>query len=381
MKLFILAGEPSGDRIGADLVERLRARVTSLELSGVGGADLTGQGLASMFPMRELSVMGWRDILPRLPWLHLRAWQVARAIVRNTPDVVVLVDAQIFSAVVAGHVRRMGGTMPIVLYVAPAVWAWAPGRATKIKPLFDEVMAVLPFEPRVMRELGGPTTHYVGHPAVGRLAFRDTAPERGALLLMPGSRDGELRRHLPLFRDAAEAISHHPRVTRLVLPTLPFLADRLRREVAAWSVPVEVVTGPEARTAAYAEALAACTSMGTATLELALSGVPMVGTYVADAGQEKRWYKYGVKFASLPNVMLDRMVVPEALFPETGIDPAQLSAALNQVLEPAQSAAQVAAFGELRSMMINGLPGDPLEDPAARVLAIVSADRSGRSLA
>ena len=133
MKLFILAGEPSGDRIGADLVERLRARDPKLTVAGVGGAELAGQGLHSMFPMSELSVMGWRDILPRLPWLHFRAWQVARAIVRERPDVAVLVDAQIFSAVVAGHVRRMGAETPILLYVAPAVWAWAPARGSSLK--------------------------------------------------------------------------------------------------------------------------------------------------------------------------------------------------------------------------------------------------------
>jgi lipid-A-disaccharide synthase len=367
LKLFILAGEPSGDRLGADLVERLRER-TELELVGVGGQDLIGQGLKTMFPMRELSVMGWRDIIPRLPWLHFRAWQVARKIVRTKPDVVVLVDAQIFSAVVAGHVRRMRSDVPIILYVAPAVWAWAPERAQKLIPLFNEVLSVLPFEPRVMRELGGPPTHYVGHPATKRLTFRTTAPERGPLLLLPGSREGELRRHLPLMRAVAEDLRSHPRVSSIVIPTLPFLAERLRRATEGWATPVEIVSNIAQRTHAYAEAIAACTSMGTATLELALAGVPMAGTYVGDKGQEQRFLKYKVKHVSLPNVLLGQPLVPEVLFVEPSVEPDKLSDAMRRVVDYG-AADQLAGFRQIRATMEEGLPESPVVDPVERVLS------------
>src|SRR5262245_48293743 len=133
LKLFVLAGEPSGDRIGADLVERLRARV-ALELTGVGGNELEAAGLHSLFPMRELAVMGWADVLPRLPLLLWRVRQVARAIIRNRPDVTVLIDAQVFSRLVAERLRRAGYDLPVLLYVAPAVWAWKSDRAPKLKP-------------------------------------------------------------------------------------------------------------------------------------------------------------------------------------------------------------------------------------------------------
>src|SRR5687767_941789 len=132
LRLFTLAGEPSGDRIGADLVQRLRSR-TDLELMGVGGEELESVGLRSLFPMRELAVMGWRDVLPRLPLLLWRARQVARAIVRGASDVVVLIDAQEFNRVVARQVRAGGSRVPMLLYVAPAVWAWKPERAAAIK--------------------------------------------------------------------------------------------------------------------------------------------------------------------------------------------------------------------------------------------------------
>src|SRR5690606_15528125 len=174
--------------------------------------------------------------------------------IRDQPDVVVLIDSQVFVRVVAERVRQAGGRVPMLLYVAPAVWAWAPERAAKLKPLFDEVLAVLPFEPRVMAELGGPPTHYVGHPALTRQPMRAAQPPRGPFLLLPGSRMGELRRHLGLMRAAVEALREHPQVSGFVLPTLGTFKDRLAAEVAGWPAPVEVVTG-RARDAAFAAAV------------------------------------------------------------------------------------------------------------------------------
>lgn len=365
MRIFILAGEPSGDRLAADLVARLRGRDPDLEIAGVGGDELIAQGLNSLFPMRELSVMGWSDIIPRLPWLYNRAFQVARTIVRLKPDVVVFVDAQIFSAVVARRVRKAGYTAPILLYVAPSVWAWAPERAAKLKPVFDEILGVLPFEPRVMRELGGPPTQYVGHPAVANFAMRRAQPESGPLMLMPGSREGELRRHLPMFRATAERLANHPRVTGFVLPTLPFLAARLKTEVNRWDVPVTVVTSAEDREEAFAASVAALTSMGTSTLELALAGVPMVGTYVADSAQVGRFFKYGARYTCLPNIVLNRLLVPEVLFDVPDAD--ELGTTVARTLQPARIERQLAGFREMREVMERGAPGDGLADAVDRV--------------
>lgn len=367
MRLFILAGEPSGDRLAADLVRRLRQADDTLQVAGVGGDELTAEGLTSLFPMRELSVMGWADILPRMPWLYYRAFQVAQAIVRLKPDVVVFVDAQIFSAVVARRVRKSGSTVPILLYVAPSVWAWAPERAAKIKPLFDEVLAVLPFEPRVMRELGGPPTSYVGHPAVANFAMRREQPKTGPLMLMPGSREGELRRHLPMFRATAERLANHPGVTEFVLPTLPFLAARLKAEVNRWDVPVTVVTTAEDREDAFATAVGAVTSMGTSTLELALAGVPMVGTYVADTAQVARFFRYRARYTCLPNIVLNRLLVPEVLFDVP--DAEELAATVARTLEPTRIERQLTGFREMRGLMEQGAAGDALADAAERVQA------------
>lgn len=367
LRLFIMAGEASGDRIGADLVQRLRRR-TDVDLSGVGGPELRAEGLVSLYPMENLSVMGWSDVLKRLPLLLWRIRQTANAIIRQRPDTVVLIDSQVFAKAVARRVRRASPDIATLLYVAPTVWAWRPERAAQMKPLFDEVLAVLPFEPKVMAELGGPPTSYVGHPALTRFPMRPEQPERGPLLLLPGSRIGELRRHLDLMRQAAELLQSHPRVTGFVIPTLTSLADRLRAEVANWPVPVEIVTG-EARQAAFASAYAAFAVSGTITFELAMSGVPMVVTYVADAQQAKRYVALGRRLQiALPNVVLGREVIPELQFtdPRAERSLAPLAALLD---EPAAVAAQIAAFHEIRVLMQKGAPEAPLVDPAERVLA------------
>jgi lipid-A-disaccharide synthase len=367
LRLFIMAGEASGDRIGADLVQRLRRR-TDVDLSGVGGPELRAEGLVSLYPMENLSVMGWSDVLKRLPLLLWRIRQTANAIIRQRPDVVVLIDSQVFAKAVAKRVRRASPDIPTLLYVAPTVWAWRPERAAQMKPLFDEVLAVLPFEPRVMAELDGPPTSYVGHPALTRFPMRPEQPERGPLLLLPGSRTGELRRHLDLMRQAAELLQSHPRVTGFVIPTLTSLADRLRAEVANWPVPAEIVTG-EARQAAFASAYAAFAVSGTITFELAMSGVPMVVTYVADAQQAKRYVALGRRLQiALPNVILGREMIPELQFtdPKAERSLAPLVALLD---DTAAVAAQIAAFHDIRVLMQKGAPEAPLVDPAERVLA------------
>ena len=271
VRLFILAGEPSGDRIGADLVRRLRIS-RPVTLLGVGGEALTGEGLKSLFPMSDLSVMGVQDVLRRAPLLLWRIRQTVRAILAAEPDLVVLIDSQVFSQMVAQQLRRRGYAGRILLYVAPSVWAWKPERAPLLKPLFDEVLAVLPFEPAVMKRLDGPPTTYVGHPALASTSLRASEPAAGPLLLLPGSREGELRRHLPIMEAVTLALKRHPRITDFILPTPRSQEQRVMEEVRAWDVPVFVTSSSAAKWKGFAEAVAAVAVTGTVTLELALSG-------------------------------------------------------------------------------------------------------------
>lgn len=372
LKLFILAGEPSGDRIAADLVARLKQRVP-LAFIGVGGHELEAQGLRSIFPMHDLAVMGISDVLMRLPLLLWRIEQTARVIRKANPDIVVLVDAQDFSKLLAKRLKQLGFRGRTILYVAPSVWARAPQRAAKLKPLVDEVLAVLPFEPAVMQRLGGPPTCYVGHPALGERLTRN-AVERGPLILLPGSRDGELRRHLPLFRQIAEGLVDHPSVGGIVIPTLPALAERLTREVSSWPVPVRVVSDRAARAELYQQSVLALAVSGTVTLELALAQVPMVVSYVLDSHQSRAYAKLGSPVVSLPNIILDRAAVPELV--QSSPDAAALGAAVGVLLDNKKARQdQIGAFGELSELMQNGEVDFPRQDPADRVLAHWARDQ------
>ncbi|KQX42628.1 hypothetical protein ASD04_01275 [Devosia sp. Root436] len=366
LRLFILAGEPSGDRIAADLVARLQQRV-KLAFSGVGGQELEALGLRPLFPMSDLAVMGVSDVVLRLPLLLWRIEQTARAIRRAKPDIVVLVDSQDFSRLLARRLKQLGYGGKLVLYVAPSVWARAPQRAAKLRPLFEEVLAVLPFEPAVMQRLDGPPTSYVGHPALGERLARD-AVGRGPLVLLPGSRDGELRRHLALFRQVAEQAGTHPAVDGIVVPTLPSLHDRLVREVADWPVPVRIVSERAARAEIYRQAVLALAVSGTVTLELALARVPMVVTYVLDPHQARIYEQHGRPPVSLPNIVLGRPAVPELV--QAAGDAAAMAREVRTLLDDKKARQdQIEAFGELSNLMETGEAEFPRQDPADRILA------------
>jgi lipid-A-disaccharide synthase len=363
----MLAGEPSGDRLGADLLRRLIARVP-LAFTGVGGDELTALGLKSLFPMSDLAVMGISDVVRRLPRLLWRIEQTARAIRKAKPDIVVLIDSQDFSRLLARRLKTLGYTGKLILYVAPTVWARAPERAARLKPLFDEVLAILPFEPAVMARLGGPPTSYVGHPALGEQRQADIPVSSGPLLLLPGSREGELHRHLPLFKDVVTALPQSLTVQGLVLPTLRTLRENLEQRTASWPLPVTIAADREQRQGHYSTAALAITVAGTATLELALARVPMVVSYVMDPHQSRVYDKLGRPLISLPNIILGRPVVPEIV--QDKADAGALQATVQSLLEDTDGrAAQISAFNELARRMENGDPDHPRQDPADRILA------------
>lgn len=369
VRLFIVAGEPSGDRIGADLVRRMRIH-RQVQLSGVGGDALAGEGLRSLFPMSDLSVMGLRDVLIRAPLLLWRIRQTATAILEARPDLLVLIDSQVFSQMVAARLRKAGYAGRIALYVSPSVWAWKPERAPLYKPLYDEIFAVLPFEPGVMKRLDGPPTAYVGHPALSHTALRATQPARGPLLLLPGSRRGELRRHLPVMEVVAAALRRNERVSDFVLPTPRHEEQFVLEQVRAWDVPVFVTSASSAKWKAFGEAVAAVAVTGTVTLELALAGVPMVTTYVAEPAQWRRAAKYNIRFASLPNILYGSELVPEVL----GLKrrPADVVTTLEALLaDDEMIEAQRAGFRRIRAGMEKGAPDAPLSDPAEEALALL----------
>ncbi|VAW16954.1 Lipid-A-disaccharide synthase [hydrothermal vent metagenome] len=372
VKLFVLAGEASGDLIGADLLTRLKARV-DLELTGVGGARMEEQGLKSLFDIKDLSVMGYVDVIASLGRLLWRLRQTVRAAILAKPDIVVLIDAQIFSAMLAKRLKKRGFTGPILLYVAPTVWVYKPERAKKILPLFDEVLAVLPFEVQKMMELGGPPTTYVGHPALCLVKQNRHPSPGGPVALLPGSRSGELRRHLPMFAQLVDGLhAAHPDI-EFFLPTLEHLEPYLKQQTATWAAPVQIVTNQQKRHELYGKTRLAVAVAGTATLELAFAGVPHVATYVMDRGQEIISKTLQFDHISLPNIILNEPLVPELLFAKADAKPL-IATVSDLIANPDCLQRQIDGFIRLTKLMDKGEAGQgeagfARQDPAERVLA------------
>lgn len=368
-EVFILAGEASGDRVGGELLNALRARRPEIAFSGVGGEAMADAGLTTLFPIEDLAVMGYRDVIVRLPLLLLRARQVISAILHQRPDAVILIDAQVFSKFVAKALRRRGYEGRIVLYVAPAVWAWRPERAKELVGLYDEVLSVLPFEPSAMRRLGGPDTAYVGHPALAAYPFRSQQPSKGRMLLLPGSRDGEIRRHLPLFEAVVAQLADHPEISGFSILSTRAQAGGLGKAVDRWAVRVDVVVDPEGRAKALHEAIGAIAVSGTVTLELALAGVPHILTYVAEGAQVRMFKAATTPYIGLPNIIASASVVPEILFAHKGKADQLVGAASSLIDDPQTRSRQIEAFRAIRTLMENGAPEAPRQRALDRVLA------------
>ena len=381
--IFLIAGEPSGDTLGAQLMAALKRRSDrSLTFIGVGGARMAGEGLHSLFPMDELSLMGAAEIVPHIPRLLRRIRETASTICVAQPDVVVTIDAPGFTFRVAKRVRRQdaGGLITLVHYVAPQVWAWKRGRAREVAGFLDHLMALLPFEPPYFEMEGLPCT-YVGHPVVESGADKGDAagfrrrhnlPEKAELVcVLPGSRRGEVRRLLPVFGATLDRLALSRPNLRAVLPAV----DACRSEIAAvaegWSVPTLVVSGQQERYDAFASADAALAASGTVALELAMARTPMVITYKLNpltAMLARRVIK--TRYVNLINLILEREVVPELLL--EACRPDRLAAAVGHLLDdPAARAAQRdGAEQAIRSLHSGGLK--PSERAADVVLSRIA---------
>ncbi|MFD1744443.1 lipid-A-disaccharide synthase [Rhizobium helianthi] len=324
LRLAIVAGEVSGDLLAADLVDYLqRIHQGPVELIGVGGDALEERGLKSFFDFSELSIMGITQVLKRLPQLWRRIRQTVDQIVAARPDALIIVDSPDFTHRVAKAVREKLPTLPVIDYVCPSVWAWKEYRAKKMLGYVDLVLALLPFEPRVMAKLGGPETRFVGHrltvePNVlqVRSARRNGDKTRVGgprVLLLPGSRSTEINALMPVLQESAELIlSRQPRATFL-LPTVPRQVGRVTELLKTWPVQPQLTCNHEEKWEAFAQADVALAASGTVTLELALCGVPTVSIYKTDWLMTLLTKRIKVWSAALPNIIADYPVIPEQI--------------------------------------------------------------------
>ena len=376
-RIVLIATEESGDRLGANLMKVLRQRLGgAVRFEGVGGRAMAQEGLTSLFPIEELSIIGLAGVVRQLPKILRLIRQTADAVLEAAPDALVIIDSPDFTHRVARRVRARDPSIPIVDYVSPSVWAWRPGRARAMRRYVDHVLALLPFEPAAYQRLRGPPCSYVGHPLIEQIgtlrpdraeqARRDGTPP--VLLVLPGSRRSEIRHHMTVFGAALGRLQARGAAFELILPTMPHLQEAVAEAVKNWPIQPRIVVGEADKKAAFRIAHAALVKSGTVTLELALSGVPMVAAY--RVGSAEAWVlRRAINTASiiLANLVIGENVVPE--FVQQDCTPEKLVAPLADILSDSPlRRRQLEAFGRLDAIMSTGD-----QPPSVRAADIVLA--------
>ena len=335
-KIFLIAGEESGDLLGASLMQDIKSLDSSVTFLGVGGSRMQSAGLASLFPMQELSVMGLFEVLRHLPRILKRMRQTIDAILVAQPDILVTIDSPDFCLRVAKTIKRRAPQIKIVHYVAPTVWAWRPGRARKIARFLDGLMCLFPFEPPFFTR-HGLRAQFVGHPLVKTIKMA-TPEQREAfcrkygldsqkpiLCLLPGSRRREIASLWPLFITAAKTLHHEMPNLQIIVPTLPHLKPRLQ------GTPFTIIDDVADKYTAFQCSAAALHASGTVALELALCGTPMVTAYKVNpvtAWLASRLLK--TQFVNLVNILAAKPIIPELL--QEQATPENFATALKAIL-------------------------------------------------
>jgi len=321
--IYLIAGEASGDQLGAWLMQAIAAKHPDIQMIGIGGHAMEVAGLRSLFPIQEISLMGFVEILPHIFNLKRRIRQTIEDIEARKPELVITIDSPGFCFRVVEGLKKRGNYVPrFIHYVAPTVWAYKPERAKHIAPLFNHLMTIYPFEPAYFEKEGLPTT-FVGHAYAwwwkekgDAAAFkqRHRIPANATVLAMfPGSRKSELKRHLPVYRKAVELLAKE--IPDLVIVTMvrPEHKAHVRAEMKNWPVPV-VLAESEEKKALFAASNAAVAKSGTVSLECTLAGLPYITAYRAHP--ISIWYirrKVKVDYANMSNIMLNAPVIPELI--------------------------------------------------------------------
>lgn len=373
LDIFLVAGEHSGDQLGFKLIRALREE-TEISARGVGGPLMAKEEMTSLFPLEDIAVMGFSAVIARLPLLRRRIRETVEAILAAPPDILVIIDSPDFTHRVAKAVREKLPDLPVVDYVSPSVWAWRSGRARKMRDYVDKVLALLPFEPDAHKRLGGPECIYVGHPLIERLDELRPAPgERRAigesvdLLVLPGSRASVVRRHMPLFGEVLKRLDR--RGMAVTIPAVPKLAAGIARFAEAWPIMPRIVSGEAEKFTAMRAANVALAASGTSTLELALSGVPLIGAYRVEplVNIARHFVKIEAPHILLPNLVLGQRAIPEFVAGEA--EPVKIAAALELLLsDTPQRRAQETALQALEERM--SVSDNPSRLAAREVLSL-----------
>jgi lipid-A-disaccharide synthase len=381
---MLVAGEPSGDALGAELIAALHTLTAgSVKIIGVGGPLMESQGFSSLYGLEDTAVMGLREVVPKIPKIIRRVREARDFALKERPDATVLIDSPDFTNRVAAAIRKRDPSLKLVKYVAPQVWASRSYRAKQMAAYFDHVLCLLPFEPEFFEKAGLAST-FVGHPVIERAKmmrggahFRakyGVFPEQKLLLVLPGSRSSEIRFILPVMRETVAALSREvPRLVT-VLPTVAHVAPKVRAATANWPTPLHLVEDEQTKFQAFSAADVALAASGTVTTELALARTPMVVTYKIGALTAAiARYFINVRYFTLINLILDRPAVPELMQHDCTVE--KLLPALRQLLtDEAARAAQIAAFDEVALALGQGGERPSLRAGRA-LLSIVAGHR------
>ncbi len=373
--IYLIAGEQSGDVLGARLIEALRAARPDLAFTGIGGPRMAERGFVSRFPMEELAVMGLVEVLPRLRRLRQLMAETIADIRAKRPDVLVTIDSPGFNL----RVLRKLPDIKRVHYVAPQVWAWRPHRVREFPGLWNKLLCLLPFEPAWFAQ-HGIAASFTGHPVLqsgadtgdaARFRARHRlAPDAPVLILMPGSRRTEVPRLLPVFGQTLALLADRIPGLVPVIPAAGAVAATVQQAAALWPVRPIIVTELDDKHDAYAAASVALTKSGTSTLELALASVPMAVTYRVNpltAFMARRMIR--IPHVAMVNLLAGRELVPELL--QQDCRPDRLAATVAQLLsDPAAAAAQREGFAQVMASL-QAPTGLPAAAAAAEILALV----------
>ena len=367
LHIGMVAGEASGDALGASLIARLKERFPGLRISGVGGAGMIAEGMESLYDMERLSVMGFVEPLKRLPELLSMRRRLVRHFLRSRVDLFIGIDAPDFNLGIARRLHSQG--LKTVQYVSPSVWAWRQGRVKGIRRSIDLMLTLFPFESHFYEREGVPV-EFVGHPLASQIpALLDRHEARAALglpaevpvvALLPGSRRGEVEMMLPVFLDAAARL-------RALIPDIEFIIPAANANLFRWMAErvgdqAKLVQGRAREAVAASNAV--LLASGTSTLEVMLLNRPMVVAYrLGTLTYQIVRHLVRTPHISIPNLLAGQALVPEYI--QAQVKPGILARDLLDLLQnPAAAAAQCQAFAPLRDQLA--------QDSAVRATAAIT---------
>ncbi len=360
--IYLIAGEASGDFIGSSLMQSLKLSSNDhIKISGIGGERMQAAGLQSLFPMQELSLMGFAEVVPHIRKLKQRIRETVADIIAGTPDIVVSIDSPGFVNRVVAQLKKQMDKPPVCVHiVAPTVWAYKPQRAKRTAALFDRLLVLLPFEPPYFTA-EGLATDFIGHPVAwdwrthgNGEAFRirhQIEPKRLLLGMMPGSRANEITRHLPVFMACAERLALQSNGLEVVIPLRPAMEAKVRTMLKGWRIHHHLIVGDAEKKGAFAACNLALAKSGTVALETALAYLPTVTAYRVhplSAWIVRRMIR--VPYVNLVNILLERAVIPECIQQDCDVE--TISPYLLQLAKDDMARqAQLAAFEQVGDML------------------------------